>query len=168
MRLLCPKKCFLEEVAMRLKNNVFICFIMGIWLLTFLHGTDKNTCDSQYHTKDATTKAYTIRCALESLTNAYKKCTKKNLILSKIKCKNCTTKILSYAEFEGGLIGLGLKYIADESDNFSKIKLLLDKCVEFLLKDASSSELINFMLQTSNDIQQKCSHCQGVSWEKID
>ena len=153
---------------MMLKNQAIIGFIAIVSFCASLRAQNDNKIisDDQQVYRDQTTDALSLVPTLEAIAKARNEYMQKNTTALNIKCKGCNTKLLSYVEFEGGLVGWALKALGEGSERFKITKTLLDNCIKLLSEQASSAELINFMLHVSNDMKQICSHCHGVSWEK--
>lgn len=85
-----------------------------------------------------------------------------------IKCKKCNQGMLSLGEFDGYLLGWITKAIPFGHDEFEKIKTLINEYIKLLSTNASSDELLTFMITTSNDMKAMCCYCHGTTWEKME
>ncbi len=154
---------------MKLNKNVFvgcatICIFLGS-LQSNIQVSHIQDNESQIK-KDPTENTFLLSSVLDQLTKAHEKCPLKDTSELKIKCKNCSIRILSLSEFEGGLIGWALKSLGID-DEFEKIMVFFDCWIKLLSEGASASELVDFMLTVSNEMRQICSHCHDVVWEKV-
>jgi hypothetical protein len=143
---------------------VFVCFV-ACDFSSSLQSVNKFEHEGQ-HTKGQVQNACELLSLTDSLTNAHQKYFQKNNAPIKIKCKQCHERELSINEFEGGLMGWALKAITKEDNQFEKIKSIFDKCIELLSKNATSAEIVSFMVNVSNDMKQICSYCHGTEWER--
>jgi len=152
---------------MRFRYITIDCFILIISFLFFLQANNKIVdCPNKRTIEDDAIK---IVSYLALFKDAHEKYLSVHKIEPEIRCKKCATKRLTLGEFEGGLVGVALKNLADGKDNFEKTKLILDGCLKVVL-DGIFLDIIDYMVRISNETQQVCSHCQGpsTSWEKID
>ncbi|MFA5306137.1 MAG: hypothetical protein WC365_01670 [Candidatus Babeliales bacterium] len=128
----------------------------------FLHG---NNTDGQC-AKEQIENAQSLFSLVDSLTTMHQKYFQKNTVNLKIRCAQCHTREISVNEFEGGLIGWTLKVVTEDKAQFEKIKLIFTDYIKLLSEEASSAEILNFMLKISNEMNQICSHCHGTAWER--
>jgi len=93
---------------------------------------------------------------------------KKNEIEPQIKCKKCTTKLLSLYELKFGLFGWAIKEGGEGKVSFEKIKSILYGCLKVVLA-GSPPDTIDYMIRISNETKQWCSDCRSYSesWDKI-
>ena len=105
--------------------------------------------------------------SIDLLTNVSEKYFQKHDSNIKIKCKSCKKRELSIGEFEGCLLAEIIKALADGAEKFSKTKILLDNYIKLLSDDVACDKLLDFMLDTSNNMKQNCTNCPGFVWEKI-
>lgn len=83
----------------------------------------------------------------------------------KIICSNCKTREVSLSELSGALIGETMRNIVERTGSVEKMKNLFEKLIQ-LMTEGTLPELEKFLLDTTNEIQYKCSHCETNIWEK--
>lgn len=151
---------------MKFTKGLSICWAV-VGFLSSLQGETRVNFEDPQVIKQQMEDTMAFIAMVDSWKDATEKYSQKNDINLKIKCKNCTDGVLSLGEFDGCLLAAITKAISDGHDAFGKIKKLVEEFIKLLSNNASSEELINFMLKTSNDIKQFCFCCHGVVWGKI-
>jgi hypothetical protein len=81
-------------------------------------------------------------------------------------CSNCKDKRVAMGELSGALIGETMRGIVERTGSFETMKNLFEQLIQ-LMSEGTFAELERFLLETTNEIQYKCSHCQCAIWEKI-
>lgn len=152
---------------MKLTKGLSICLAVVVGFLSSLQGETRVNLEDPQVIKQQTEDAVTFAAMLDPWRNAIEKYSEKNNIDLKIKCKTCGERVLTLGEFDGGLFAWLIKGIADGHEAFEKVKALADEYIKLFSNGASSEEIINFMLKTSNDMKDFCMGCHGVEWEKI-
>ncbi len=162
------KKSFMRGGMMKIQKGVLICFTMVVGFLSSLYSESRIIIDDPHVVKQQMEDAVVFDSLLHLWKKAIEKYSQKNAIDFKIKCKNCAERFITLCEFSGGLLAWIIKAIPAGHDEFEKIKTVAEAFIKLLSDDASAEELINFMLNASNDMKQVCTHCHGVVWEKAD
>ena len=152
---------------MKLAKVLSICLAGVVGFLISLQGETRVNLDDPQVIKQQTEDAMTFGAMIDPWKNAIEKYSEKNNIDLQIKCKSCGERVLSLGEFDGGLFAWLIKGIAGGHEEFEKVKALAEEYIKLFLNNASSEEVINFMLKTSNDMKEDCMSCHGVEWEKI-
>ncbi|MCF7799990.1 hypothetical protein K9L05_03990 [Candidatus Babeliales bacterium] len=147
------------------KNKIINFFIITNIFLFSLQGVDKVI--TQDEKEQQIENALILTSSIGLLTNVSEKYFQKNNSNIKIRCKNCKKRELSIGEFEGCLIAETIKAIADGVESFSKTKIFLDNYIKLLSDDVACEKLLDFMLDTSNNMKQNCTNCYDCVWEKI-
>ncbi|MFH0898072.1 MAG: hypothetical protein V1855_00665 [bacterium] len=151
---------------MKFLKGFSICFAIIVGLLSSLQGENQVNLEDPQVIKQQTEDVMAFAAMIDPWKNAIVKYSEKNGFDFGIKCKNCAEGVLLLGEFDGCLLAWITKAIPDGHDAFEKIKVLVEAFIKLLSDNASSEELINFMLKTSNDIKQFCFRCHGVEWKK--
>lgn len=152
---------------MKLTKELSICLSVVVGFLGSLQGENRVNLDNPQVIKQQTEDVMEFVAIAEPWGNAIAEYSQKNGLDLKIKCKSCTERVLSIGEFNGCLLAWVTKAIPDGHEAFEKVKKLAEEFIKLLSSNASTEELINFMLKTSNDMKQVCTGCHGVEWEKI-
>lgn len=152
---------------MKFEKLRLICFLVSAFFLSPLQSDNQVDLNDPNVIKQQTEDTSTFVSIVNVWEHAREKYFQKNDINPEIKCKNCTEGILSLGEFDGCMLAWIIKAIPDGHDAFEKIKQCVEVYIKLFSDNASSEELINFMLKTSNEMKQICTHCHGVVWEKI-
>ncbi len=150
-----------------MKLTKSICCVIVCGFLSALQAANQVSFGDQQIIKQQAEDLMEFVAIADPWGNAIAEYSRKNGIDLKIKCKICTDKDLNIGEFDGCLLAWVSKAILGGHGTFKKVKALVDDFIRLLSSNASSEELINFMLNASNDMAQVCSHCHGVEWQKI-
>lgn len=150
---------------MQMKKKVF-CFLgLAIISLSSLQCNDRIDDDAQPHTSSVEMNVLKFISYLPLFANAHEEYLKKGNVEPAIKCNKCGTQILSLWGFEGGLIGIALRDLT----KFQQMQPFFDDYLK-ILSAGIPADVVGYMVRTSNDIKQVCSHCQedGCSWTALD
>lgn len=153
---------------MKIQKVFFVCFTVTLGFLGSLHSENRIVVDDPQVVKQHVENVMACISIIPLWKNAIEKYSQNNCTDIKIKCKNCAERFLSLGEFSGCLLAWVIKAIPAGHDEFEKIKTLAEAFIKLLSDNASAEELINFMLNTSNDMKQVCTNCHGVVWERMD
>lgn len=150
---------------MQMKKKAFGFLMPAIIFCSSLQGNDVMPDDTQVHTRSVEDDAFKVISYLSLFASAHEEYLAKGNADPAIICSKCGTKILDLGEFEGGLIAIALKNLT----KFQEMQLLFDDYVNLLSKGIPA-DIIRYMVRTSNDLKQACSHCgeQGCSWKELD
>lgn len=150
---------------MQMKKKAFGFLIPAIIFCSSLRSNHHMHDDMQVSTRSVEDDALTAISYLSLFASAHEEYLAKGNTEPAIICNKCGTKILGLGEFEGGLIAIALKNLK----KFNQIQLLFDDYLKLLSKGIPA-DIIRYMVRTSNDLKQACSHCgqQGCSWKELD
>ena len=150
-------------------NKRFIFFVMSAFCIGSLGAGAQTSLSavmpSTSSTEPATLAVYTLVSYLSLLGDAYKKYMQHANIEPKITCKSCKQKQLDLGEFEGALVGKGLKDLAGGLETFEKSKKNLDGCMH-VLSHGSYQAIVDYMVLIANEIKYPCSLCHDALWEQ--
>jgi hypothetical protein len=149
---------------MQMKKKAFGFLIPAIMFCSSVQSNDVLPDDVPVHTRSVEDDALRAISYLSLFASAHEEYLAKGNAEPAIICSKCGTKILDLGEFEGGLIGIALRDLT----KFQEMQLLFDDYLKILSKGIPA-DIIRYMVRTSNDIKQACSHCgqQGCSWQEL-
>jgi|GEM_PF-5936787 hypothetical protein len=149
---------------MQVKKKAFGFLIPAIIVVSSLQSNHGMPDDTQVNTRSVEDDALKAISYLSLFASAHEEYLAKGNAEPAIICSKCGTKILDLGEFEGGLIGIALRDLT----KFQAMQLLFDDYLKILSKGIPA-DIIRYMVRTSNDVKQACSHCgqQGCSWQEL-
>ena len=150
---------------MQMKKKAFVFLIPATIFFSSVQSNHVMPDDMQMSTRSVEDDAFKAISYLSLFTSAHEEYLAKGNAEPAIICNKCGTKILDLGEFEGGLIGIALRDLT----KFQQMQLVFDDYLEILSKGIPA-DIIRYMVRTSNDIKQACSHCgeRGCSWKALD
>jgi hypothetical protein len=152
---------------MKLAKELSICLAVVIGFSSSLQGETQVNLEDPQVIKQQAEDAITFAAMIDPWKSAIEKYSEKNNIDLQIKCKNCGERVLTLGEFDCSLMVWLINGIAGGHGAFEKVKALEEEYIKLFLNSASSEEVINFMLKTSNDMKEFCMGCHGAEWEKV-
>lgn len=150
---------------MQIKKKAFIFLATSIIFFASLQSKHHMPDDVQMHRRSMQDDSLKAISYLSLFASAHEEYLAKGNAEPSIICNKCGTKILDLGEFEGGLIGIAFKDLT----KFQEMQVLFDDYIKILSKGIPA-DIIRYMVRTSNDIKQACSHCgeRGCSWREIE
>ena len=150
---------------MQVKKKAFVLLIPVIISLSSLQSNHVMHDDASAYTRSVEDDALRVISYLSLFTSAHEEYLAKGNAEPAIICNKCGTKVLDLGEFEGGLVGIALRDLT----TFKQMQLVFDDYLKILSKGIPA-DIIRYMVRTSNDFKQACSHCgeQGCSWKELD
>ncbi len=150
---------------MQMNKKAFYFLIPAIMVVSSLQSKHVMHDDTQVYTRSVVGDALRAIYYLSLFASAHEEYLAKGNAEPAIICNQCGTKILDLGEFEGGLVGIALRDLT----KYQEMQLLFDDYLKILSKGIPA-DIICYMVRTSNDLKQACSHCgeRSCSWKELD
>jgi hypothetical protein len=142
----------------------FLAFVLCLkFFITFAQDqTGQVSLDNPNDSKSDISWFITTMLQLDELAKPY--CQKYSTILP-IWCGHCKERKLYLGEFPGYLFGLALKDASD-GKNIGNLKTTFEDFLKLLTAtDAKESDVVDFVLKKTKELEYHCTNCQSTEWE---